>query len=50
MLSDEKFFEKAQNFALFKTTDGKYYNYQEYRALIEPEQTVADADFLSSGI
>ena len=39
MLSDEKFFEKAQNFALFKTTDGKYYNYQEYRALIEPEQT-----------
>ena len=39
MLSDEKFFEKAQNFALFKTTDGKFYNYKEYRSLIEPDQT-----------
>src|SRR5574344_2704583 len=39
MLSDEKFYEKAQNFALLKTTDGKYFNYQEYKALIEPDQT-----------
>lgn len=39
MLTDEKFYEKAQNFALLKTTDDKYFNYKEYRALIEPEQT-----------
>jgi Molecular chaperone, HSP90 family len=39
MLTDEKFYDRAQNFALLKTTDGKYFNYGEFRALIEPEQT-----------
>lgn len=39
MLSDEKFFDRAKNFALMKTADGKYYNYNEYKAIIEPEQT-----------
>ena len=39
MLTDEKFYEKAQNFALLKTTDNKYFNYQEYRALVEQDQT-----------
>ena len=39
MLTDEKFCERAMNFALFKTTDDKYFNYEEYRALISPEQT-----------
>ena len=39
MLTDEKFFERAQTFALFKDTDKKYYSYCEFRALIEPEQT-----------
>lgn len=42
MLSDEKFYERATKFALFKTTDGKYFNYDEYKALIEPEQTDKD--------
>jgi len=39
MLSDEKFFDRAKNFALMKTTDGKYYNYNEYKTIIEAEQT-----------
>lgn len=39
MLSDEKFFDRAKNFALMKTTDGKYYNYNEYKTIIETEQT-----------
>ncbi len=42
MLSDEKFYERAQKFALFKTTDDKYFNYEEYRTLIASEQTDKD--------
>lgn len=42
MLSDEKFCERALKFALLKTTDDKYFNYEEYKALIEPEQTDKD--------
>lgn len=42
MLSDEKFFERAQKFALFKTDDGKFFNYEDFRKLIEPEQTDKD--------
>lgn len=42
MLSDEKFFERAQKFALLKTVDGKYFNYEDYRKLIETEQTDKD--------
>ncbi len=39
MLSDEKFYEKAQKFALMKTTEGKYFKYEEFKTLIEAEQT-----------
>ena len=39
MLSDEKFYEKAVKFALMKTTEGKYFKYDEYKTLIEGEQT-----------
>ena len=39
MLTDEKFYEAAKKFFLFKTTDGKYYTLDEYRALVEAEQT-----------
>ena len=42
MLSDEKFYERGQKFALFKTTDDKYFNYEEYRKLIEKEQKDKD--------
>ena len=39
MLSDEKFYEKAVKFSLFKTVDGKYFKYDEFKTLIEGEQT-----------
>ena len=39
MLSEEKFYDKAVKFALFKTTEGKYFKYDEYKTLIEGEQT-----------
>lgn len=42
MLSDEKFYERAEKFALFKTTDEKYFNYSDYKKLIEKEQTDKD--------
>jgi len=39
MLTDEKFYEKAEKFALFKNTDGKYFTFDEYQNLIKEEQT-----------
>jgi molecular chaperone HtpG len=39
MLTDEKFYERAEKFALFKNTDGKYFNYEEYKDLIKENQT-----------
>lgn len=42
MLSDEKFCEKAMKFALLKNTDGKYFNFEDYRKAIEAEQTDKD--------
>ena len=42
MLSDEKFSERAMNFALFKNTDGKYFSFEDYRKCIETEQTDKD--------
>ena len=42
MLSDEKFCERAMNFALLKNTDGKYFSLEDYRKGIETEQTDKD--------
>ncbi len=42
MLSDEKFCERAMNFALFKNTDGKFFSFEDYRKAIETEQTDKD--------
>jgi molecular chaperone HtpG len=39
MISDEKFYEKASKFALFKTTDEKYFTFEEYEKLIKENQT-----------
>ncbi len=39
MLSDEKFYDKAVKFALMKTVEGKYFKYDEFKTLIEGEQT-----------
>ena len=42
MLSDEKFFERAQKFALLKNTDGKYFTLEEYEKHISAVQTDKD--------
>jgi len=42
MISDEKFYEKAIKFALFKTTDNKYFTFDEYENLVKPNQTDKD--------
>lgn len=42
MLSEEKFCERAMNFALLKNTDGKYFSIDEYKTAIEPLQTDKD--------
>ncbi|MEO6169234.1 MAG: molecular chaperone HtpG [Chitinophagales bacterium] len=39
MLSDEKFYERAKNFCLLKTTDGKYFTLDEFAEKIKPLQT-----------
>ena len=39
MLSDEKFYERAEKFYLFKNTDNAYFSVEEYKKAIEPNQT-----------
>ena len=39
MITEEKFYEKASKFALFKNTDDKYFTYEEYENLIKENQT-----------
>lgn len=38
MITEEKFYEKAEKFALFKNTDGKYFTFDEYKTLIKDNQ------------
>ena len=38
MLSEESFYDKAKDFALFKDTEGKYFTFDEYKTLIEASQ------------
>ena len=42
MLSDEKFYDRATKFWLFKNTDGKYFTMDEYKAHIEAAQKDKD--------
>lgn len=39
MISEEKFYDKAEKFALFKNTEGKYFTFEEYQKLIKENQT-----------
>lgn len=44
MLSDEKFCEPAMKFVLLRDTDGHYFTLEEYRKLVEAEQTDRNGD------
>lgn len=39
MLTEEDFYGKMEKIALFKDTDGKYFTFEEYKKLIESNQT-----------
>ena len=42
MLTDEKFFDRASKFTLFKDTEDKYFTFEEYKTLIKDNQTDKD--------
>ena len=42
MLSEESFYDRAKDFALMKDTEGKYFTFDEYKALIEGSQKDKD--------
>ena len=42
MLTEDKFFEKADKFALYPTVDGNYYTFEELEAKIKDNQTDKD--------
>ena len=46
MLSDEKFCEQAMKFALLENVDGKFFNLDDYKTLIEGEQTDKDGNLI----
>lgn len=42
MLTEEKFYDRAQKFALLKNTDGKFFTFEEYKNIIKDSQTDKD--------
>lgn len=46
MLTDEKFYEQAKKFYLVKDTQGKYFTLEDYRKLIEANQTDKDGNVI----
>ena len=46
MLSDEKFYERAEKFALLKNIDGKYFTFEEYKALVGENQKDKNGDVI----
>ena len=42
MLTEDKFYERAEKFALLKNTDDKFFSYEEYKKAIESNQTDKD--------
>jgi len=39
MITEEKFYDRATKFALYKNTDGRYFTFDEYEKLIKENQT-----------
>ena len=46
MLSEESFYDRAKDFALFKDVDGKYFTFEEYKTLIKDNQTDKDSQLV----
>lgn len=46
MLSDEKFYEKAQKFALYETVNEEYFTFEEYKEKVKAAQTDKDGSLV----
>ena len=46
MLTDEKFYDRAVKFALFKDVEGKYFTFEEYKNLIKDNQTDKEGNLI----
>lgn len=46
MLSEEKFYEKAEKFALLKSIDGKYFTFDEYKDHVKENQKDKNGDLI----
>lgn len=46
MLTQEDFYDKAKNFALFKDCEGKYFTFEEYQTLIKDNQTDKEGNLI----
>jgi molecular chaperone HtpG len=46
ILTEENFYDRAKDFALFKDTEGKYFTFDEYRKLIEVSQKDKDGNLI----
>ncbi len=42
IISDEKFYDRAKDFSLFKNTDKKYFTFEEYKEKVKTTQTDKD--------
>ena len=43
IISDEKFYDRAKDFSLFKNIDSKYFTFEEYKEKVRPTQTDKDS-------
>ena len=46
MLSDEKFYERAEKFSLFKNVDRNFYTFEEYKTLVGENQKDKNGDLI----
>ena len=46
LLSEEDFYEKAKDFALFKDTEGKYFTFEDYQNIIKTNQEDKDKNIV----
>jgi molecular chaperone HtpG len=46
MISDEKFYDRAKDFVLFKNVDGQYFTFEEYKEKVKTNQTDKDQNLV----
>lgn len=46
IISDEKFYDRAKDFSLFKNVDSQYFTFDEYKEKVKPNQTDKDKNMV----